>query len=109
MLPRQILTAENASNATYDHYPSKGFLDIYQGKAHGDLEIHAAPLDRDSNNITPPKGMDDLLIRPMEELQQMAIAATMRKYNGNVTQASRVLKISPSSIYRKKARQISTQ
>ncbi|RED43784.1 sigma-54-dependent transcriptional regulator [Aestuariispira insulae] len=45
---------------------------------------------------------DALLVRPMEELEILAIDAAIRKFNGNVTKAARALEISTSSIYRKK-------
>jgi len=44
----------------------------------------------------------DLLIRPLEELEMMAINAALEKFNGNISQAARVLEISTSTIYRKK-------
>ena len=48
---------------------------------------------------TPPA---DWLVRPIEELEIMAIDAAIEKFNGNVSRASRELGISTSSIYRKK-------
>ena len=44
----------------------------------------------------------DWLVRPIEELEIMAIDAAIEKFNGNVSRASRELGISTSSIYRKK-------
>jgi len=48
---------------------------------------------------TPPT---DWLVRPIEELEIMAIDAAIEKFNGNISRASRELGISTSSIYRKK-------
>ncbi len=48
---------------------------------------------------TPPL---DWLVRPIEELEIMAIDAAIEKFNGNISRASRELGISTSSIYRKK-------
>lgn len=45
---------------------------------------------------------DRWFVRPFEELEMMAIEAAIRAFDGNVTQASRALNISTSSIYRKK-------
>lgn len=45
---------------------------------------------------------DSWFVRPIEELEIMAIDAAIRAFDGNVTQASRALNISTSSIYRKK-------
>ncbi|WP_416900297.1 MAG: sigma-54-dependent transcriptional regulator [Minwuia sp.] len=43
----------------------------------------------------------DILVRPLAELEMMAIEAAIEKFEGNVTQAARVLGISTSTIYRK--------
>lgn len=43
----------------------------------------------------------DLLVRPLAELEMMAIDAAIEKFEGNVTQAARALDISTSTIYRK--------
>lgn len=45
---------------------------------------------------------DSWFVRPIEELEILAIDAAIREFDGNVTQASRALNISTSSIYRKK-------
>ncbi len=45
---------------------------------------------------------DRWFVRPIEELEMMAIEAAIRSFDGNVTQAAKALNISTSSIYRKK-------
>ncbi|MBL4720671.1 MAG: sigma-54-dependent Fis family transcriptional regulator [Alphaproteobacteria bacterium] len=45
----------------------------------------------------------DDLVRPLAELEILAIDAALEKFSGNVTRAARALEISPSTIYRKKA------
>ena len=102
MLPRQITSAEKVFNAAPDQNGGKDMLDVYRAKKPAFLGSDGVPYDIDAGKTIEQKAMETLLMRPMEELQQMAIAVAMRKYNGNVTQASRALKISPSSIYRKK-------
>ena len=54
------------------------------------------------NNVSLDSSMDDFLVRPMEQLEILAIDAAIRKFNGNVTRAAKALNISTSSIYRKK-------
>jgi len=44
---------------------------------------------------------EDILVRPLVELEMMAIDAAIAKFDGNITQAARVLDISTSTIYRK--------
>lgn len=45
---------------------------------------------------------EDLLVRPLVELEIMAIDAALARFDGNVSKAARALDISPSTIYRKK-------
>jgi len=49
----------------------------------------------------PAANAKDLLVRPLVELEMMAIDAAIEKFEGNVTQAARALDISTSTIYRK--------
>jgi two-component system, repressor protein LuxO len=58
------------------------------------------------SSIAPPLAhmSDDAdLVRPLAEVEILAIDAALDKFNGNVTRAARALDISPSTIYRKKA------
>lgn len=63
--------------------------------SHGDTQVQNATGIVDTS-------LDHLLVRPMEELEILAIDAAIRKFDGNVTRAARALEISTSSIYRKK-------
>ncbi len=56
----------------------------------------------DNKVINLDTSMDEFLVRPMEQLEILAIDAAIRKFNGNVTRAAKALNISTSSIYRKK-------
>lgn len=57
------------------------------------------PVEAPMTSVMPS---DRWFVRPIEELEMMAIDAAIRYYDGNITQASRALNISTSSIYRKK-------
>lgn len=46
--------------------------------------------------------IEDVLIRPLDELDILAIDAALERFNGNVSRAARALDISTSTIYRKK-------
>lgn len=48
-----------------------------------------------------PASASDILVRPLVELEMMAIDAAIAKFEGNITQAARALDISTSTIYRK--------
>ncbi|WP_413203984.1 sigma-54-dependent transcriptional regulator [Rhodospirillum sp. A1_3_36] len=45
--------------------------------------------------------LDQILARPLAELEAMAIEAALRLSDNNVTRAARILDVSPSTIYRK--------
>ncbi|ABC22901.1 sigma-54-dependent transcriptional regulator [Rhodospirillum rubrum] len=45
--------------------------------------------------------LDEILARPLAELEAMAIDAALRLSDNNVTRAARLLDVSPSTIYRK--------
>ncbi len=74
------------------------------------LSLRAAP--RSERSILPETAgeagegpgapLDSLLIRPLDELDIMAIDAALAKFDGNVSRAARALDISTSTIYRKK-------
>jgi two-component system, repressor protein LuxO len=49
----------------------------------------------------PPVGLEPLIGRPLAEIERLVIEETLRLHNGSVSQASRVLDISPSTLYRK--------
>jgi two-component system repressor protein LuxO len=46
-------------------------------------------------------GLDQILARPLAELERMAIEAALRLTDNNVTRAAQILDVSPSTIYRK--------
>lgn len=48
-----------------------------------------------------PRGLDALLGKPLAEIERIIIEATIEKYGGSVPKASRVLDVSPSTLYRK--------
>jgi two-component system repressor protein LuxO len=50
---------------------------------------------------TSSANAQDILVRPLVELEMMAIDAAIEKFEGNITQAARILDISTSTIYRK--------
>jgi len=45
--------------------------------------------------------LDDLIGRPLAEIEQIVIEATLARYDGSVPRASRKLEVSPSTLYRK--------
>ncbi len=47
-------------------------------------------------------GLDTLLGKTLAEIEQLVIEATIEKYEGSVPKASRVLDVSPSTLYRKR-------
>ena len=52
----------------------------------------------------PPRSeatLDALIGRPMAEIERLVIEATLARHGGSVTRASRVLELSPSTLYRK--------
>lgn len=63
------------------------------------LPVAAAPAP--PVHAMPANSEQDLLVRPLVELEIMAIDAAIEKFEGNVTQAARALDISTSTIYRK--------
>lgn len=62
-------------------------------------------------NLTRPKefakpeagfdGLNGLIGRPLAEIERLIIEETLRQYGGSVSQAARVLALSPSTLYRK--------
>lgn len=44
---------------------------------------------------------DDLIGRPLSEIEQIVIEATLARYDGSVPRAARMLEVSPSTLYRK--------
>jgi len=47
-------------------------------------------------------GLDALIGRPLAEIERMVIEATIARNGGSVSKASRVLDVSPSTLYRKR-------
>lgn len=49
----------------------------------------------------PELAVDHLIGKPMVEIERIVIEATLARHGGSVTRASRVLELSPSTLYRK--------
>ncbi len=49
----------------------------------------------------PEAALDSLIGRSMAEIERIVIEATLSRHGGSVTKASRVLELSPSTLYRK--------
>lgn len=47
-------------------------------------------------------GMDDLIGRPLAEIEQLVIEETIAQNGGSVSRAARILEVSPSTLYRKR-------
>jgi len=92
---RQIVVLNDGENVTLDMLPA-----ALQSANRSSSEIVAEPtfsaIEADSSAIK------DLLIRPLDELDMMAIEAAIEKYDGNISRAARALDISTSTIYRKR-------
>jgi DNA-binding NtrC family response regulator len=50
---------------------------------------------------SPSPALDDLIGRPLAEIERMVIEATLARHGGSVPKAARVLHLSPSTLYRK--------
>ncbi|MCF1707421.1 sigma-54 dependent transcriptional regulator [Tabrizicola sp. J26] len=61
------------------------------------LPVEATPADP----IRIEPGPDDLIGRPLAEIERLVIEATISRYGGSVPKAARVLDVSPSTLYRK--------
>ena len=55
-----------------------------------------------SSQAVQPTNSADIFLRPLEELEMMAITKVIDHFDGNVTKAARTLGISTSTIYRKR-------
>lgn len=53
-----------------------------------------------SSDTSDPE-LEDLLGRPLAEVERIVVQATLVRYGGSVPKAARVLEISPSTLYRK--------
>jgi transcriptional regulator with PAS, ATPase and Fis domain len=67
-----------------------------------DRQIDPAP----PRGIAPPPApsalsLDDLIGRPLAEIERAVIEATLARHGGSVPRAARVLELSPSTLYRK--------
>jgi DNA-binding NtrC family response regulator len=67
-----------------------------------DRQIDPAP----PRGIAPPPvpsalSVDDLIGRPLAEIERAVIEATLARHGGSVPRAARVLELSPSTLYRK--------
>jgi two-component system, repressor protein LuxO len=60
----------------------------------------AAPADAKAHpRVTHP--LDDLIGRPLAEIERAVIEATLARHDGSVSRAARILEIAPSTLYRK--------
>jgi DNA-binding NtrC family response regulator len=75
------------------------------------LDMLPDTLDRQIDPA-PPRGiaplpapsalsLDDLIGRPLAEIERSVIEATLARHGGSVPRAARVLELSPSTLYRK--------
>jgi two-component system repressor protein LuxO len=75
------------------------------------LDMLPDTLDRQIDTA-PPRGiaplpapaalsLDDLIGRPLAEIERAVIEATLARHGGSVPRAARVLELSPSTLYRK--------
>lgn len=55
-----------------------------------------------TENADGPPDLATILVRPLEELEMLAIDTAIESFGGNVSRAARALDISTSTIYRKK-------
>lgn len=67
-----------------------------------DRQIDPAP-PRDIAPLPAPSALslDDLIGRPLAEIERAVIEATLARHGGSVPRAARVLELSPSTLYRK--------
>ncbi len=75
-------------------------LDMLPGTL--DRQIDPAP-PRDIAPLPAPSALslDDLIGRPLAEIERAVIEATLARHGGSVPRAARVLELSPSTLYRK--------
>lgn len=92
---RQIVVLNDAEVVTSDMLPPS-IQESSAGQGRQPTETDA------QGGAVGMEQLEDLLIRPLEELDIMAIDAALEKFDGNVSKAARALDISTSTIYRKK-------
>jgi two-component system repressor protein LuxO len=66
------------------------------------LRDHLSPRERagaPSAGLDP--GLENLIGRPLAEVERLVIEATIARHGGSVPKAARVLELSPSTLYRK--------
>lgn len=99
MLPR--LPVPKAAHVTVQNMPLGGAQPA--AYAHPQQHPHQTAMLTEVAADAASSGSDaqDILVRPLVELEMMAIDAAIAKFDGNITQAARVLDISTSTIYRK--------
>lgn len=61
----------------------------------------AGPIDADEPQAAPGDELGPFLGKSLAEIEQAVIAATLKMTGGSVTRAARVLKVAPSTLYRK--------
>ncbi len=60
-----------------------------------------APVQPAADSSTAEPTLDDLIGRPLAEIERLVIEATLARFDGSVPKASRVLDLAPSTLYRK--------
>ena len=65
-------------------------------------DIETLPVETAASDPTRfAPGPDDLIGRPLAEIERLVIEATIARFGGSVPKAARVLDVSPSTLYRK--------
>lgn len=89
---RNVVVLNDGGRVTPDMLP-----DTLAGQNEDPVEIASAVLP----SMPSLPALDDLLGRPLAEIERMVIEATLERHGGSVPRAARVLDVSPSTLYRK--------
>ncbi|MEM7296450.1 MAG: sigma-54 dependent transcriptional regulator [Pseudomonadota bacterium] len=72
------------------------------------LEQWQGPL-ADAANQNQVAALDSLIGRPLKEVEQIVIEATIERFGGSIPRAARVLGLAPSTVYRKRESWVAPQ
>ena len=92
---RQAVVLNDAEVVSFDMLPGS----LRDG---GGLQVQEGGNTTTDETSPSREQIEDVLIRPLDELDILAIDAALERFNGNVSRAARALDISTSTIYRKK-------